>query len=227
MQNPDTIQRLDRTDDESEAETPPPEAPFAPDEAWINAFDAQCTEDLYARLRASARRHAFGVQCAGRKVDDYYERELVQDAITDTLTGTLRWDPARATLRAHLESVLQWRARDHRVHAKNHPHDALGENSDASRAAEIEASSIRHTDVDRAEAHAYAEEVLALIRERAHGDKPVLRILDAYVAGAETKADVLALTHMRERTYHNARVRLGRILDDLFHPAFASCNAAA
>lgn len=47
------------------------------------------------------------------------------------------------------------------------------------------------------------------------GDSPVLRVLEAYAAGAQTKDDVLAFTKMKARTYHNAHIQLKRIVRNL------------
>ena len=80
---------------------------------------------------------------SGRKVDDYYARELVQDAIGDTWAGKLRWDPKRCTLEHHLIRAIQSRADKHRKHARANPHDAIGDFTSASHAAEANASSMR------------------------------------------------------------------------------------
>jgi hypothetical protein len=188
--------------------------PFTPDDAWLDAFQAQLTGETVDRARKFARMRALGVANTGRKVDDYYARELVQDAIADTFEGVLRWDPARVTLEAHLTRAVQFRSRDHRMHEIAFPHDALGDGTDESLLAEREASGVATTEPDL-EKRRYAAELLAYIRDETAADKPVLRILDAYDAGATTKAEVIAYTKMKARTYHNARIRLGRIVRDL------------
>src|SRR5258706_183676 len=55
-------------------------------------------------------------------------------------------------------------------------------------------------------------ETMSQIRALATSDKPVLRVLDAYDAGCETKDEVLAHARMKSRTYHNAYGRLRRIV---------------
>ena len=47
-------------------------------------------------------------------------------------------------------------------------------------------------------------------------------MLDAYDAGATTKDDVLAFAKMRDRTYHNAHIRLKRIVRALTDHTLAS-----
>src|SRR3569833_179380 len=90
-------------DDRHEAESDA----FVPDEAWIDGFQKQLTAELVDALRNYARMRSLAVGYAGRKVDDYYARELVQDAIGDTWTGVRRWDPQRCDLQCHLVRVIQ------------------------------------------------------------------------------------------------------------------------
>jgi hypothetical protein len=68
---------------------PAPAAPYRPSQDWIDAFDAQCTKELYQDARRCAAHRARSVRRAGGVADDYYERELVQDALTDTTLGIL------------------------------------------------------------------------------------------------------------------------------------------
>jgi hypothetical protein len=186
---------------------------FAPDNGWCAEFEKQLTSKLIDGLRNYARPRAFAVAAAGRKVDDYYARELVQDAIGDTWSGVLRWDPKRCTLEHHLLRAIQSRSDKHRKHAQANPHDAIDDGTGASRAAESDAASLCWRS-DAAQ-RVYSRETMGLIRTEAGVDKSVLRVLDAYDAGATTKDDVLALTKMKARTYHNAHIRLKRIVRTL------------
>src|SRR5690606_16600843 len=110
---------------DSEAEVEEAGQPFAPNDAWLDEFEKQLTPKLNDKLRNYARPRAFAVAVAGRKVDDYYTRELVQDAIGDTWSGLLRWDPNRCSLELHLMRAIQSRTDKHRKHAAANPHDAL------------------------------------------------------------------------------------------------------
>jgi hypothetical protein len=187
---------------------------FTPADPWVTEFEKQLTPRLIDGLRNYARPRAFAVAAAGRKVDDYYARELVQDAIGDTWTGLLRWDPKRCSLEFHLVRAIQSRADKHRKHAQSNPHDAIGDETGNSRIAEQDAS-VLIADPEHAVQRVYSRETMTRIRAEAVRDKPVLRVLDAYDVGAETKDDVLAFTKMRERTYHNAHIRLKRIVRNL------------
>lgn len=186
---------------------------FAPDNAWCAEFEKQLTSKLIDGLRNYARPRAFAVAAAGRKVDEYYARELVQDAIGDTWSGVLHWDPKRCSLELHLLRAIQSRSDKHRKHARANPHDAIGDRTDLGLAAETLASS--ECGSSDASEYVYSREAMAMIRAEAAVDKSVLRVLDAYDAGATTKDDVLAVTKMKARTYHNAHIRLKRIVRTL------------
>lgn len=188
--------------------------PFTPDDAWVDEFEKQLTPSMIDRLRNYARPRALSVAYAGRKVDSYYARELVQDAIGDTWAGILRWDPASCALELHLRRAIKSRSSKHRKFAIENPHDAIGDHNGASRAAERDASS-QVAEPEYAARCVFAHETMAQIRAAAELDKPVLRLLDAYDAGAQTKDDVLAFTKMKARTYHNAHIRLKRIVRNL------------
>jgi hypothetical protein len=187
---------------------------FAPPEDWIQQFKKQCTQSLITGLNKYAHTRMLAVAHCGRKVDDYYTRELVLDAIGDTWMGVVRWDPSRFTLKHHLVRVIDGHSHKHAKHAIAHPHDALGDDCSESRAAERDASE-QVADAELAAKRVYASETLTTIRGLAAGDKDVLRILDAYDAGATTKEDVLLIAKMKDRTYHNAYCRLQRIIRNL------------
>ncbi len=221
----DTATETGRDDDETEIEIDESTEPFEPDDAFVAELEKQLTPKLIDSLRNYARSRAFMVACAGRKVDDYYARELVQDAIGDTWTGLLRWDPERWTLEYHLIRAIQGRTSKHCDHAVKNPHDSLGENTEQSQLAEADASELV-ADSQHAVQRVYSHETIEQIRVEAAGDKPVLRVLDAYDAGALTKDDVLAFTKMKARTYHNAHIRLKRIVRKLTDPKLAAKSRA-
>lgn len=206
-------------DPETEIETTA--EPFTPDDPWVAEFEKQLTPELIDKLRKYARPRAYAVGAAGRKVDNYYARELVQDAIGDTWSGLLRWEPERCSLEMHLVRAVNSRADKHRKHARNNPHDAIGDGTGASRAAEQAASSLVG-DPEHAARRVYSREAMAQIRAEEAGDHAVLRVLDAYDTGALIKDDVIALTKMKACTYHNAHVRLMRIVRGLTDHALAS-----
>ena len=195
---------------------------WAPTEEWIKQFQKQCTAKMILGLNQYARTRALTVAAAGRKVDDYYARELVQDALGDTWMGVIRWDPSKCSLGYHLATTLDGRADKHRKHAEKHPHYAIGDYDHApSRAAERDASELVGV-ADLPAKRVYADQTLAEIRKLAARDKPILRILDAYAAGCETRDEVLAHARMQEHTYKNAYGRMKRIIEHIKNSELAA-----
>ena len=185
--------------------------PFTPSEAWIKQYTRQATPKLIAGLNQFARTRAFAVAACGRKVDDYYARELVLDALGDTWLGVVRWEPEKCTLAHHLVRTIEGRSDKHRKQALARPHDAIGDDTATSRIAEVDASELTGDD-QAAVNRVRKSETMAQVRALAAKDKDVLRVLAAYDAGCETKVEVLAHARMKSRTYHNAYGRLRRIV---------------
>jgi len=187
---------------------------FTPTEAWIKQYQKQATPKLIAGLNQFARTRGLAVADAGRKVDDYYARELVLDALGDTWLGVVRWEPDKCSLAYHLVRTIEGRADKHRKQALARPHDAIGDDTTTSRIAESEASELIGDD-EAPITRVHASETLEHVRSLATKDKDVLRVIAAYDAGCETKDEVLAHARMRSRTYHNAYGRLRRIVRQL------------
>jgi hypothetical protein len=199
----------DHNEIENDAVELQPAQPYTPSEDWIQKYKKQCTTTLINSLNQTARAKALSVAATGKKVDDYYARSLVLDALGDTWLGITRWDPSKCNLGYHIYRTIERRVEKHRKHAMDFPHDSLGDRSDESRFAEREASELVG-DAEKPVTGVFASEMLAQIRALAGKDKHVLRSLDAYDAGCGTKEEVLAHTKMREATYHKAYVRLRR-----------------
>lgn len=113
------IEETDRTD-RTEG------APFVPSEEWIDEFEKQSSvRGFEEKLKRFARMRANMVAHAGKRVDDFYARELVQDAIDDTLDGVLAWHPERVSLEKHLLDAIRSRTRHDYVQAERFPHHSF------------------------------------------------------------------------------------------------------
>ncbi len=207
--------------DANDSETDETGFDFTPSEAWIEQYQKQATAKLIAGLHQFARTRALTVADAGRKVDDYYARELVLDALGDTWLGVVRWNPEKCSLAYHIVRTIEGRADKHRKQTLKRPHDAIGDDNVPSRHAEREASELVG-DAQHALKRVDATETMTQIRAMAAQDAPVLRILEAYDAGCQTKEEVLAHARMKSRTYHNAYGRLRRIVRNLTDRALAA-----
>lgn len=171
-------------------------------EEWIEAFEAQlAVTGFEERLKRYARVRARMVAHTGRRVDELYARELVQDAIDDTLEGVIAWDPARVSLEKHLLDAIRSRTRHDFVQATKFRHHAVDE----------------HTRVDdslhaRVEMVAVAERTVTDLRALAVRDHDVLRLIGAYTEEATKKVEVMRVSGLTSKRYEAARKRLNRLV---------------
>lgn len=197
-------------------------ATFAPSEEWIEAFEEQNTAELRKRALRFARSRARFVARAGGRGDDLYVAELVQDVLTDTLFGVLTWDPAVVPLEVHVFGAIRSRTKNDRIRAlrfRHHSIDAVGAADSATAMAaamcEVESSLAATHGVPSPESLTFSGEVLDHVRGLAARDRDILRILDAIELGASEPAEIMSLASMSEKTYKKARLRLGRVVDQL------------
>jgi hypothetical protein len=197
----------------TEAWVPPP--------GWRAEFERQATRDLIERLTRYARRRAQMIVRVGRKVDPLYARELVQDAIGDTLEGRRSWDPARTTLLAHLMGVVHSRSGHDLVRAATFRHrsldDSADDNSVDGRPLEAEASHAfaRHAGAPEELIVSHARRAVDEIRRACSADRNLFQLLDAFENGKVERRDVMEFTGMSAKTYDNARHRLFRLVAKL------------
>lgn len=197
-------------------------AAFAPSEEWIEAFEQQNTLELRKRAQRFARSRARFVARAGGRGDDLYVAELVQDVLTDTLFGVLTWDPAVVPLEVHVFGAIRSRTKNDRIRALRFRHQSLdaigaGDSSPALAAAmrEVESTLAQTHHAPSPESLTFSGEVLDHVRGLAARDRDILRILDAIAVGASEPAEIMSLASMSEKTYKKARLRLGRVVDQL------------
>lgn len=200
----DTAQQLCRT----------PET-FHPDEAWIEAFEHQNTDELRKRAKRFARSRARFVARAGGRGDDLYAAELVHDALTDTLLGVLSWHPDVVSLETHVFGAIRCRTKNDRIRALRFRHCSIDASDAAGVMTELESSLSAQQAVASPESQRFSTEVLDQVRELAGDDAPILRIVDAIALGASEPKEIMSLATMSEKTYKKARLRLGRLVEQL------------
>ena len=195
---------------------------FCPTEDWIEAFDQQNTDDLRKRAKRFARSRARFVARAGGRGDELYVAELVQDVLTDTLFGVLTWDPAVVPLQAHVFGAIRSRTKNDRIRALRFRHQSIdaiaaGDSATAMSAAmcEVETSLAATRNTPSPESLTWSGEVLDHVRGLAAADAAILRILDAVEAGASEPCEIMSIASMSEKTYKKARLRLGRVVEQL------------
>jgi hypothetical protein len=194
---------------------------FKPTEDWIKQYTKQCDRKLITGLNQFARTRALAINGAGATFDDLDARGLVLDALGDTWLGVVRWEPGKCSLGYHIVRTIEGRADKLRQRAEQMPHLSIGEPTEDAHEAERDASELVG-DHDRPLKRMVASNTMAQVRALAVRDRPILRMLDAYDAGCETKEEVLEHAKMTSRTYHNAYIRLKRIIRHIKESQLAS-----
>jgi hypothetical protein len=200
---------------------------FSPSEEWIEAFEAQATEGMIERARRYARGQARGVAKAGGVADAFYVSELVQDAVADIMVGTVTWAPEVRSLESLLLDVIRSRARHDRIRARRFRHEALDGARTRRLTAEVESALMAAQSGGEVEdAAEVVPRVLAELRALASGDGEVVALIEAFAAGAISKAEVMTAAGLSARQYKNARQRLLRYVEQL-SPAVREAAGAA
>jgi hypothetical protein len=200
------MKQIERVDD--------PPAPFVPNEEWIDQFETQASEELLDAVADFAAMRARMVLKLGGIADELYVRELVLEALEDTWTGVVRWDPARVSLADHVRGVIRSRTRHHRKRAQRFRRQSIDANDERGALAEAEAS-LAASMLPEGDAEAIAQRALDEMRSAASGDPDVVRLLDAFERDATKKAEVISFTGMSAHRYQAARKRMLRLVKHL------------
>jgi hypothetical protein len=189
-----------------------------PQQLWRTEFNKQATGKTMETVHKYAAAITRRVEMHVRKRDPLSIDERVQAAILGTLEGRLTWDPARIDLARHLMSAIKTAITNDLRHAKRFPEvsiddDAVNQDDIDAQVTDVLAAQ-REPKQDGATATQLSES-LAQLRVLAAQDKAVLLIIEAYGNGYLEKADVMNVTGISARTYHNARQRLVRLAKKL------------
>lgn len=196
--------------------------PFVHAEAWIEAFDEQCTEALLKRLR----RYAFLLARVpgGEHLGDAaaYAEEQVQAAVTDLMGGVLQWDPSTKSLEPYLTDVIRLRVRRDRKRAARFTHVSIDATPSSNsgmhlREVELRLATGPSGNADEHEVSSPSSKTRTMQRLRAFfSEDPIaLRFLDAIDAldpDATTRSEIMKLAGLTRSEYHNTRRRIGRYL---------------
>jgi hypothetical protein len=197
-------------------------ASFVPNEAWIDAFDAQCTEDMLKKLRRYAQSWARLLGRASDSNDPFYADELVQNAVTDTIAGVVRWDPTAGDLKSYLTDVIRLRARRDRKRTRHYDHvsiEALDPEDTLSLTAPSETllllSGENETSTGPDGGTSAMTCTMTRLRALAADDPLVQRFLDETEQDATTRRAIMRIAGLTRTEYHNTRRRLARIVAQL------------
>lgn len=194
-----------------------------PPEEWRENVEEQATPKLFERLHRAARARLRTFAGPKGKVNAAEVEDIVSSVVTDTLDGRLTWNPGKESLEQHLLDAVRFRVRDQWERHQPHLHDQLeeGEGADAvvehaaagavvPAALESPVTSERNGCIK-----VVHDAVIAWLKPRV-ADKPeVHRLLELYMQGITERDEVIREGGMNETTYHNARRRLGRLVQDM------------
>jgi hypothetical protein len=178
----------------------------------LEAFERNLSDAVMERLLSFAKRRVAMLAKAGvrRTADD--ARMMVQDAITDTLTRVLTWDPHRVTLETHLRLVIKTRSLNRLKQVQRAQHKSMEDSHDGELTIKKASEALAMTPHDCVEIGEVASQVVREVIERAKDVPQVLAIVQAYQAGCQERAEVIEQTGMSVQDFVNARRRLDRLL---------------
>jgi hypothetical protein len=193
---------------------------FLPSEEWRERFEEQATKTMLDKLHRAARTRlrTFAGRSGHVNRDDV--EDVVMSVLRDTLCCVLRWDPDKETLEHHALDAIRFRVRDRWQKELRRKHDLLDEDehdrsvSEHAAAGAIVPASLVADDRERRIQEA-RDEVVAWLRPRCLDKPEVLELLEIYLNGVTEREEVMRDTGMSESTYHNARRRLGRLVQDM------------
>ena len=178
----------------------------------LEAFEKTLTEAVMERLLSFAKRRVAMLAKAGvrRTPDD--ARMMVQDAITDTLTRVVTWNPQRVTLETHLRLVMKTRSLNRLAQVQRATHKSMEDSHDGELTIKKASEASAMAPHDAVEMGEVAAEVIREVIERAREVPQVLVLIEAYQAGCQERAEVIEHTGMSVQEFVNARRRLDRLL---------------
>ncbi len=203
MHESNTTQQLGRTEE------------ITRDATWEQSFLAQLTDELADSVAAFAKKRASWLNRKTKRKDDFLWKELYQDAITDTWTGDVTWDPYKAPLDLHLKRVIRSRTSMAMRHLTRFPRVStygakLDLELEMSESMAADRASERGVDL-----RGYVDDVIAALYRLAAGDDTVTKILDCFGEGVLDRRDIVRTTGMPAPTYDSARRRLLALVENL------------
>lgn len=188
--------------------------PCTKPEAWINAFNAQCTRELTESLYRYAARLLSGA----RKVsaDSAAAMDLVQAAILDMLNGPDHWAFLDQQLGVHLKNVIKRQVLANLERADRLPHVSIEEVTSGGQLAEFDEleQALRGQHPDRGDIED-AWSAISLLCRRAAGDGEVVALILALADDRTSRAEVMAVTGLSTQRYRAALRRLNRMADEV------------
>ncbi len=194
-----------------------------PPEEWRQQVEEQATPKMFERLHRAARTRLRTFAGPKGHVNAADVDDVVSSVIKDTLDSKLTWNPEKEPLEQHLLDAVRFRVRDDWERDQPHLHGPIVEEDCGESITELAAAGavvpalLDSPVTSERERHIKAvhDDVIVWLQPRV-ADKPeVLRLLELYMQGITDRDEVIREGEMTENTYHNARRRLGRLVQDM------------
>lgn len=185
----------------------------SPERLWRTQFDKQLTDAMMERVLKQAMILVRKVERRTPWRDPLTSDDRLHAAIMKTLDRQVTWDPKRVDLERFLLGVIASELSHDIGHAARFRHASLDDedrDQEALEAATSDALAAERVVKVEIPKEAWWSKVMAELRAHAHGDQPVLAILDAYDRGRLTRREVMAFTGLSSKQYHAAYQRLMR-----------------
>ena len=185
----------------------------SPEQLWRTQFDKQVTTKMMERVLKQTIALVRRVERKTPWRDQQSEDDRLHTAITKTLAGKLRWDPAQVDLERHLLGAIAGDISHEIEHAKKFRHTSLDEErmdaEDLERETSDALAGTRETKTEVPK-RVWWSAAMDEFRKHAAGDVFVLAIIDAYDHEKFTRREVMQHTGMSASQYHAAYQRLMR-----------------
>jgi len=185
------------------------------DARWEAAFLAQLTHELGERVKAYAKRRACYVEAKAGIRDPAIALDLYHDAITDTWTGDLTWDPYRGTLELHLKGVIKRRSFHQVRHLERFARVRTDVPSESLDREMSQALADDRAGSEGADLRDVVDKLVDAMMSLATDDEEVTSLLRAYANHDTERGDIRIATGLSSSAYHNARRRMLRLRDRL------------
>ncbi len=181
---------------------------------WLAAFKAQATQDMmddvvgYVAKRSSWLHHQHGSGTTA------FINEMIVDALGDTFSSVVAWDPSRCPLALHVKSVIRSRLSHALDRAEDLEHVDVDEAPDHV-VHEAMANAGKPAIVPTKKLSLYVKQFVDQLRVLAADDLPVSKLIDLHLQDITERRHICHMTGMSPSAYHNAFRRLQRLADKI------------
>jgi hypothetical protein len=183
-------------------------------ETWIDRFSKQYNRKLMESVSRYAASRLSWYASVPPGVENAHA--LAEDALMDTMTGRLRWDPeGEKTLGDHLADVVSRRLSAAWERTERLPHVSLNELDDEQAPALHEVERVVRERGRDPRAVEHARDRIAELERRAADDPDALALIRAMLEDKVARADVMAITGFSPQRYRAATRRLRRLAEDM------------